>query len=174
MNHEIEPCPVCGMKAHVEYIHKLERELQDANERARVAEEENGKLIGDRVMLGWLKVEREKRREFEKGLVAWRKKCHERMDEIERLTAEVEEWKKKAESMERGVIAQGALIADLLTLRRSSVRVDVLLRYWRTFRAQWARHHLGANPIELDEAASDRLFTVISRRSSRREGENNG
>ena len=33
-------CPVCGMKAHVEYIHKLERSLTAAEERGQKLHEE--------------------------------------------------------------------------------------------------------------------------------------
>lgn len=76
MSHEIEPCPVCGMKAHVEYIHKLERELHEANERARVAEA-NDEASRVASATEWLIVQDKER-------------------EISRLTAEVEEWKKKA------------------------------------------------------------------------------
>ena len=50
--------------------------------------QETVKAQSESVILGWLKVERDKRREFEKGLVAWRKACHKHQDEQEALEAE--------------------------------------------------------------------------------------
>lgn len=75
------------------YVASLRSQLQEAQEsaaraeNARVeAEKKNGILSQNcKVTIGWLDVERGKRREFEKGLVAWRKKCHEKMDKVEEL-----------------------------------------------------------------------------------------
>jgi len=88
----------------------LQRALTAAEERARVAEE---KLSG---CIKWSDVDKDE----------WKRRYTEEVKTTVRLTAEVKEWYDKWVQATNDLACESE---DLDTLRRSSVRVDVLLRY---------------------------------------------
>lgn len=184
-----------GEYVRYENYASLTEELREAREHERQTHETLGAILGiddtlenkalsltegNEKLRTALRAAEERARESEKWSVAHQTDIQIRNSEITRLTAEVEEWKKKFEEakglyegclvdMDADAFKVNMLAAELSTLRRESVRVDALLRYsnhiYRRMRAN------GASEETSEEVAAYRLHDALTRRSRRNQRE---